>query len=97
MDWTLFVQDHETVSGTFDQNLILPPGQRTDVPIPIRLDLVDFFGRNLSDLVELALSVSGHGGEPKDIRVEATPTIQTALGPIRYPQPITILARSVGG
>ncbi|HET6566804.1 MAG TPA: hypothetical protein VFG50_02495 [Rhodothermales bacterium] len=97
MDWTLFVQDHETISGTFDQSLLLPPGQRTDVPIPIRLDLVDFFGQNLSDLVELALAVSGHGGEPKDISVEATPTVQTPLGPIRYPRPITIVARSVGG
>ena len=31
------------------------------------------------------------------IALRATPTIDTALGPIRYPQPITIVSRQVGG
>jgi hypothetical protein len=97
MDWTLFLEDRETISGTFDQDILLPAGQRTDVPIPIRLDLVDFFGRNLSDLVDLALAVSGQGGQSKDIKLMARPTIDTPIGPIQYPQPITIVARNVGG
>jgi len=96
MDWTLFLEDRETISGTLDQNILLPAGQRTDIPIPIRLDLVDFFGHNLTDLVELALAVSGQGGRPKDIKIMAQPTIDTPLGPIRYPQPITIAAHNVG-
>ena len=96
MDWTLFLDDRETISGVFDQNLVLPPGTPTDVPIAIRLDLIDFFGENLRDLVDLALAVSGNGGAPKRIMLQATPTIDTAIGPIRYPNPIQIVSREIG-
>ena len=97
MDWTLLLEDRETVSGTFNEDVTLPPGEPTDVPISIRLDLVEFFGENLRDLVELALAVSGEGGRPKEVKLEAIPTIETPLGPVRYPQPITIVTRELGG
>ena len=96
MDWTLLLDDKETISGVFDDTIVLPPGQPTDVPIPISLNLVDFFEHGVQDLVELALSVAGQGGEPKRIKLQATPTIDTPLGPIRYPQPITIISKEVG-
>jgi hypothetical protein len=48
MDWTLFIDDVETVSGRFDREVLFPPGQPADVPIPVELDLWDFFsGRAL--------------------------------------------------
>lgn len=96
MDWTLFLDDKETISGLFDQNIVLPPGEPTDVPIAIELDLVRFFENNLQDLVELALAVSGQGGQPKRVMLQATPTIETPLGPMRYPNPIQIVSREVG-
>ena len=96
LDWTLLLDDTETISGVFDDNLVLPPGEPTDLPISIRLNLVDFFQDGVQDLVELALAVGGQGGEPKRIKLQATPTVDTALGPIRYPQPITIISRQVG-
>lgn len=96
MDWTLFLDDRETISGTFDQNILIAAGERTAVPIPIRLDLVEFFDRGARDLVELALAATGRGGEPKDIRLQARPTLDTPLGPISYPRPITIVSREVG-
>jgi hypothetical protein len=95
--WTLLIEDRETISGTVNQLIDLPPGQPQDIPVSIGLDLVQFFDRNLRDLVELALAVSGQGGAPKNIQLRATPTIETPLGPIRYPQPITIVSREVGG
>jgi hypothetical protein len=95
--WTLLIEDRETISGTVNQLIDLPPGQPQDIPVSIGLDLVQFFDRNLRDLVELALAVSGQGGAPKNIQLRATPTIETPLGPIRYPQPITIVSREIGG
>lgn len=95
--WTLLLEDRETISGTVNQLIDLPPGQPQDIPVSISLDLVQFFDHNLRDLVELALAVSGQGGAPKRIQLRATPTIDTPLGPIRYPQPITIVSREVGG
>ena len=97
MDWTLLLEDRETVSGILDQNFVIPPGEVTDIPVRVELDLVEFFDKNLQDLVELALSVSGRGGEPKNVKLRAVPTVDTPVGPIEYPQPITIVSRDLGG
>lgn len=96
MDWTLLLQGRETLTGVFAENMVLPAGQPTEVPIAIRLNLVDFFEENAQDLLELALSLSGQGGAPKNLALRATPVIDTPLGPMRYPEPITIVSREVG-
>ena len=95
MDWTLLLDDRETVSGVFDQTIVLPPGEPRSIPIAIQLDLVRFFDDNAQDLINLALAVSGQGGEPTRVKLQAIPTIDTAIGPIRYPNPITIVSREV--
>ncbi len=97
MDWTLLLQDRETLTGTFADETLLPRGQPTDVPISVSLDLMDFFQGSAQDLFDLALSLSGQGGAPTDVALRATPTVDTALGPIRYPRPITIVSRQIGG
>jgi len=96
MDWTLLLEDRETINGVFDQNVVLPPGQAQDLPFPVSLDLLTFFDKGARDLVELGLALAGQGGAPKEIKLRATPTIDTAIGPIRYPEPITILSREIG-
>jgi len=97
MDWTLLLQGRETLSGVFDGDVSLPPGEPTDVPIVMSLDLLEFFDGNAQDLLELALSLTGQGGSPKEVSLRATPTVNTPLGPMRYPQPITIVSREIGG
>ncbi|MEM8601094.1 MAG: hypothetical protein AAGF99_14335 [Bacteroidota bacterium] len=96
-DWTLFLDGSETVSGSYNDETLLPIGQTVGIPLDIRLDLVQFFGNNLPDLVEVALAVADLGGSGKEVRLQATPSINTALGPIRYPGAITILKADVGG
>jgi Amt family ammonium transporter len=59
-------------------------------------DLIDFFEGSAQDLVELALSLSGQGGSPREVTLRATPSVDTALGPISYPQPITIVSQEIG-
>lgn len=97
MDWTLLLDDRETVTGVLDRSYDLPPGQTSDIPLNVRLDLLDFFDDDAEDLADLVLAIAGAGGEPTRIALRATPTIDTALGPIRYQQPITIVSRQVGG
>lgn len=96
MDWTLLIQERETISGVFADETLLRRGQPTDVPITMSLDLIDFFEGNVQDLVQVALSLTGQGGSPREVTLRATPSVDTALGPIRYPQPITIVSREVG-
>lgn len=89
LDWTLYLDDRKTVSGAVDREYVLPPGKPVTVPVTVKLDLLEFFDRQLQPLVGLALAAAG-AGEPHRLRLEATPSIQTPLGPIRYPEPITI-------
>jgi len=96
MDWSLYLDDRETVSGTLEQSFTFPPGQPQDIPIVIRLDLLEFFDRNAEDLIDLAAAVTGAGGSPRRISLRARPTIDTPIGPIRYPSPITIVSREFG-
>lgn len=96
MAWTLLVEERETISGVVDEAFTLPPGEIRHIPITIQLDLVEFFDANLRDLVELALSFGGQGGEPKNIKLRAIPTIDTPVGAIEYPESITIINRDLG-
>ncbi|NNF13305.1 MAG: hypothetical protein HKN72_08785 [Gemmatimonadetes bacterium] len=90
MAWTLFLEDRETVSGVLDREFVLPRGTPTDVPVRVGLNLVEFYESNAEDLFELATSLAGVGGEPKEVTVEVLPTVQTSLGPIRYPEPLRL-------
>lgn len=96
LDWTLFLEDRETVRGVLDREFRIQPGEVVDIPLEIELDLLRFFDDSAQDLVNLALSAAGRGGEPTNVRLSAQPTVMTPVGPIRYPQPITIVARDVG-
>jgi len=96
LQWTLLLDDTETISGLLEQELELPPGQPRDIPVNISLDLFEFFERSGPDLFNLALNLMGVGDEPSRVALRALPTVNTALGPISYPQPITIVDRKVG-
>jgi hypothetical protein len=90
MDWTLFVEDRRTVSGRLGGTYLLPPGEAVDVPLAVRFDLLELLDGRGRDLFDLALAIAGWGGAPKRLRIELMPTIETPLGPIRYPQPISV-------
>lgn len=95
MDWALFLNDRETVSGVLNQQFVLSPGEVQTIPLHIELDLLNFFDGGARDLFELALAIAGEGPGPEQLRIEATPTIQTPIGPIRYPEPISITYQDV--
>lgn len=97
LDWTLLLQERETVSGGLAQAVSIPAGSTADVPLAVSMDLLDFFEGSAHDMVNLALALAGQDAPATTIQLRAVPTIETPLGPIRYPQPITIVTRRVGG
>jgi hypothetical protein len=97
LDWTLLLDDKETVSGVLDTAVTMPPGESAQISIPVRVNLRQFFDGPAQSLVNLAASVAGVSSRPTRIAVRAVPTIRTPLGPITYPSPITIVSRTVGG
>ena len=90
LDWTLFLDNTETVSGVYNDERLIAPGTRTTLPISIEVDLVRFFGRNVGDLARLAGTVAGVQSQRQAIRLEARPSINTQFGRIQYPGKISI-------
>jgi len=95
--WTLLLDDRETIHGVLDTAVTMPPGETATIPVPMRVNLRQFFGGPAESLVNLAASFAGLSAHPTRIAVRAVPTINTPLGPITYPEPITIVSRTVGG
>ena len=96
LDWTLFLEDRETVSGRLADEIVLPSGESTYVPVSTQLNLVDFFDGGARDLFELAYALTGNGSEPQEVTLSLLPTIQTVLGPITYEAPIRVSLPSRG-
>ncbi|MEM1116948.1 MAG: hypothetical protein AAF845_06150 [Bacteroidota bacterium] len=90
LDWTLFLDDTETIAGVYNDDRAIPPGQSVDLPIAMELDLARFFGRNVEDLARLAGNLVGVESQRQTIRLDAVPTVNTAVGPIQYPGVISI-------
>ena len=94
LDWRLFVRDRETIAGRQSGTFVLPPGEPVDVPIETSFELTHIFGTAARDLVNLALDLAGHGTNTVPLRIEATPTIETPIGPMRFPSPVIITRAS---
>jgi hypothetical protein len=90
MDWAYLVDGRETVSGSVTQALSFPPGAPTDVPVTVSLDLVRFFGGDARALLGTALALTGQGTGGKRSALRILPTIDTPVGPMKYPAPIEI-------
>lgn len=96
LDWTLLLEDRETISGVIDGERTIEPGQEVVIPVVIELELMEFFDHNARDIIDLALALSGNGGASKNIKLKATPVVDTIIGPISYPDQITIVNSEVG-
>ena len=97
MDWTLFLEGKETVSGSFNEVIEFVPGAKTNIPVDVEVDLYSFFSSNARELFNIATSIAGVGNsEPTEIYLKARPTISTAIGPITYPRDVTILKKTIG-
>jgi hypothetical protein len=95
--WSLYLNDKETISGTLDTTFSLPPGAPVTIPMQMRLNLLEFFNGPAQSLVDLAASIAGLSKDSTKVSLRAVPTVDTPVGPISYPTPITIASRTVGG
>lgn len=96
MDWTLLLDGRETVSGVVDDPVAFPPGTRRDFQVELTLDLLEFFDGTVPELLDIALAVAGQEGTGTEVALRVLPTVDTSLGPIRYPGPITLVRTEVG-
>jgi hypothetical protein len=90
LGWTLFIEDRKTLDGQLNDPIAIEPGRTFDVPLTVRFDLLQLGSGGARDLFDLALAIAGVGSLQKDLRLELMPTIETTLGPISYPVPVTV-------
>ncbi len=95
-DWTLFLDDREAASGTFDDGPTIAPGDSASFVVPVAVDLLEVAGNNAGTLARMALAVAGRRADPTRVRIEARPYIDTALGQIPL-RSETIVARPISG
>jgi hypothetical protein len=96
LDWTLFIEDRRSLGGGMGGAVSIEPGRTVDVPLTVSLDLVQLEGGGARDLFDMAVAIAGQGSVKKDLRLELRPTIETPLGPIRYPVPVTVRRAATG-
>lgn len=89
LSWTLFVEERRTVDGFIAGVIPIEPGTTADVPVGVELDLREFWEGGARDLFEVAAGIAG-GANAKLLRLELVPSIETDIGTIRYPAPITV-------
>ena len=95
LGWALYLNDKETIHGVVDTAVVMEPGKPVIMPMRMRVNLVQFFNGPAQDLVDLAAAVAGVNPDPTKMSLKASPTIDTPLGPLSYPNPITIVSRTV--
>ena len=95
LEWTVLLEDRETVTGVLRQDILLAPGRETDIPVPVEIDLLRFYEEGGSDLARLALRAVGAGGRPANLKLRLLPTLTTPFGELRYPDPITVIDRDL--
>jgi hypothetical protein len=96
LDWALFIEDRRSLGGGMGGAVAIEPGRTVDVPLTVSLDLVQLEGGGARDLFDMAVAIAGQGSVKKDLRLELRPTIETPLGPIRYPVPVTVRRAATG-
>jgi hypothetical protein len=91
-DWNLLINEKPTINGAINQQIVVPGvGQETIIPLSIFLDLYSFFSNlGYDGLLNLGLSLGGVNGSATNVKLRATPYIETPFGPIT-PGEITIV------
>jgi hypothetical protein len=90
LDWSYLVDEQELFAGRVAQEIVFPPGDPRDLPLDVRFNLVDVFGSDGKAIFDTALVLSGQRTSTKRVTLRLMPTIETSLGPIRYPVPISL-------
>lgn len=88
--WSYRVDDREILSGRLEEPLRFPPGEPVDVPVEIEFNLYRFFTGDARAMIETAAVLTGLSTGSHDVELWLTPRIDTPIGPMDYPSPITI-------
>jgi hypothetical protein len=96
MDWTLLLDGRKAAAGRMDRRYSIAPGETQKVAVPVAINLGDLLRRHGPRLLRLALALAGEGSSPVDVTLRVVPLIDTPIGTMRSPVPITIMRKTIG-
>jgi hypothetical protein len=96
MDWSLLLDGRKAAAGRMDRRYSIAPGEAEDIAVPVAVNLGDLLRRHGPRLLRLALALAGEGSSPVDVTLRVVPLIDTPLGTMRSPIPITIMRKTIG-
>ena len=96
MDWTLLLDGRKAAAGRMDRRYSIAPGETQDIAVPVAVNLGDLLRHHGPRLLRLALALAGEGSSPVDVTLRVVPLIDTPLGTMRSPIPITIMRKTIG-
>ena len=89
MDWAYLVDGKEAVSGRLGDPVSFKPGVVEDIPLRVQFDLMEAFDQRGRSMLELALALAGQSYGSHKVVFQVAPTVDTPIGPIHYPAPIS--------
>ena len=96
MDWALLLDGRKAAAGRMDRRYSIAPGEKQDIAVPVAVNLGDLLRHHGPKLLRLALALAGEGSSPVDVTLRVVPLIDTPLGTMRSPIPITIMRKTIG-
>lgn len=86
LEWILFVDEYEMVSGVLNKKVEIPGGTVAEVPIAVTVDLREAMkGKSRDAITHLAFNVAGHGDNPTHLLLKVRPSIDIAGYVFQYP------------
>ncbi|NTW25324.1 MAG: hypothetical protein HGA37_11520 [Lentimicrobium sp.] len=92
LDWILFIDDIQMVSGVNEQRVQIPGNGGTGtIPLTIGINLKEALkGKSGDAIANFGLNLAGAGNKPTRITLKAKPTIMVGSQTIAYPGYLTI-------
>ena len=93
IDFRVLIDEKETVTGDIEKPLTVPAsGETVIMPIKVRFDVLAYYReKGYDDLLNFLLGIAGADAKPSRIALDIQPTVETPLGPMKYPQRIRVI------
>lgn len=93
--WTLYIEDKETITGNINQPVVVPgKGEGRIIPLNIEFNLLNFIrDKSLEKIANIILNIGGAKGSPSNLKLVAEPILDTPVGEMQYPEPLTIISK----
>ena len=86
-DWILLIDDIQMVSGTNEQEYLIPAnGGTKNIPLKISVNLLEVLNNETKDaLLNFGFNLADAGGKPTRVGLKLRPTINVGGVPVTYP------------